>query len=325
MRRALPAVLLVLGAALASVAAPLLTYGTTLALFGGAHVLTELRFVDRRFSGRLSHALRLGLGLLLAGIVVLRAGKNLGAWGGTGAVQVELAVVLGLGALVMPALWRAGVRPLLIGGGLLALLAWGLLQAPVLALLSLACLHNWTPVGFLAEGLPRAARARGLALACLVFGLLPLLILSGLPARLLPGWPELSLLSTGPLARNMGAYLPSSVQGAPWALDAFRALVFAQCMHYAAVLGVLPGLAPPGARGITGLGWPSTRVFALAVGALSLVALGGWALDFGQARSWYGLVAAVHAWVEVPVLLLALVPASAAGALRAPGAAPGPG
>ena len=41
---------------------------------------------------------------------------------------------------------------------------------------------------------------------------------------------------------------------------------------------------------------------------LSAVAFVGYAVDFKVARSWYGLAAAVHAWVEVPVLLLALAP-----------------
>jgi hypothetical protein len=42
---------------------------------------------------------------------------------------------------------------------------------------------------------------------------------------------------------------------------------------------------------------------------LSLVGAVGYALDFSEARLWYGVVAAVHAWIELPALLVALAPA----------------
>ena len=79
-------------------------------------------------------------------------------------------------------------------------------------------------------------------------------------------------------------------------------MVFAQCMHYAAVLHVLPRLvgAPP--SGSPPSGAPS---FVLATVVLTLVLLALFAYDFKEGRSWYGLAAAVHAWVELPILLLA--------------------
>src|ERR1700733_11190144 len=61
-----------------TVALPLATYTTALALFGVAHVLSELSYVDRRFGARLGadKALRIGLPILVA--VIARAAATLG-------------------------------------------------------------------------------------------------------------------------------------------------------------------------------------------------------------------------------------------------------
>jgi hypothetical protein len=42
------------------------------------------------------------------------------------------------------------------------------------------------------------------------------------------------------------------------------------------------------------------------VGLAGAVAFVAFVADFAGARAWYGVIAAVHAWVELPVLLLAL-------------------
>lgn len=295
-------------ALLASVTAPLLTYGTSLAVFGGAHVLTELRYVDARFSPRLGHRLRWGLGLLLLAVAGLRVGKALDLWSGTPVVRVELVVVAALCALVLPELARAGLARLAVGAGLLGLLAWGLVTDPTLTILALAVAHNWTPLGFLAEGLPRSRRVRGLLLALIAFGLLPALVASGALQGLLPSWPEARLFASGTLFKTLGVYLPSAWHQAPWATALFSAVVFAQCMHYLVVIGVLPRLQGPRDQSWLGLGTMPGRPFLLGVLGLSAVAILGYALDFSEARAWYGVIAAVHAWIEMPLLLLALIP-----------------
>lgn len=300
----------------ASVAAPLLTYGTTLAVFGGAHVVTELRYVDGRFGPRLGSRLRAGLVGLLAVVVLLRLGKALQWWSGTLPLRIELVVILLLGLLVLPWVLRAGPMRAALGLGALGLLGVGLVVSPAATILSLAVLHNWTPLGFLAEALPAENRHRRLGGALLVFFGLPALVASGLPALALQSlgasWPELRIFDSGPLARNLGVYLPSDWHEASWALDLFRAAVFAQCLHYIWVIGVLPGLAPPstGQRPWLRLADLDGRRFALAVVGLSLIGLVGWGDDFHGSRAWYGLVAAVHAWIEVPLLLLALATGS---------------
>jgi len=57
---------------LAAVALPLATYTTALAMFGLAHVGSELRYVDHRFGARLRGGLMLWLGSGLAGTVAVR-------------------------------------------------------------------------------------------------------------------------------------------------------------------------------------------------------------------------------------------------------------
>ncbi len=305
----LPVGLVLMGlCATAATLAPLLTYTLTLAVFGGAHVLSELRFVEARFAARFDKRLLAGMGVFLAGIVGIRLVKGLDLWGGPESIQAELAIVTGLGALVLPSLAAAGLGPLLVGLGVVGGVGIGLVTHPIWTILLLACLHNWTPVGFLAEGLPSTERRRGLSLGALAFGLGPLVVFAA--SLLLPGWPDLSVLPAGDLAANLGAYLPHSLHVVPWAVAAFSALVFTQCMHYAAVIGVLPRIAPGGPAAPTALGLSRipAKTWLVALVGLSAVGFLGYTVDFKEARTWYGLIAAVHAWVEVPVLLMALLP-----------------
>ena len=93
----------------------------------------------------------------------------------------------------------------------------------------------------------------------------------------------------------------------------FSAVVFAQCMHYAAVIHVLPRL------GVTAEG--VSRSWAIGLGLMGALTLMAFAGDFFMSRKIYGLFAAVHAWIEVPILLAALFGATAPTAI--PEAAPG--
>lgn len=303
-------------AALAATLAPLLTYTLTLSIFGGAHVLCELRFVEARFAARIRSRILAGIGVFLGLIVVIRLLRALNIWLDMASITAELIGVVGLAVLTLPTLARAGTVPLIIGGVLVSTVSAGLLFAPMLTILFLACLHNWTPLGFLAEGLPKPERQRGRWLAGVAFIGVPVLIATGLPGRLLgSAWQELTVLPTGSLASNLGAYLPAAVHHTDWAVPAFSAFVFAQCMHYAAVIGVLPRRAPggEGAASVVGLSRIPRQPWLIGVVLLSAVGFIGYTTDFRVARSWYAIIAAVHAWVEVPVLLLALVPS-----LRAP-------
>lgn len=285
------------------VALPLATYTTSLAAFGLPHVLAELRYVARRFGGRWPAGAVTATLALLAAIVALRIAALTGALPAATTRPIELALVAGLAALTLPALWRRGPLRAVLGGLLIAAVAWGAAADPITTAILLAGLHNLTPLGFIAEATAGRARRRALLLAGSAFIALPLLIALGLPYAALHALgalaPEYGPLAAGPLAAHLPVYLPAAARDAPWALHAFSALVFLQCAHYAAVLHVLPRLAgdPPPVRLRLG------AALAL-VGALTLLAF---ALDFTGSRRLYGVAAAVHAWIEVPVLLAALL------------------
>lgn len=318
--------------ALCAAAAPLLSYTASLALFGGAHVLFELRYVEARFGGGPLRRLWAGVALALGGVVLLRGAGALQLWSGAPAAQLELSLIAALALMCLPSLraQRPGAA-LAVGLGLLAL-CLGLLLEPLLCMVVLAVLHNWTPAAFLAEATPRAARRRALGLGLVAFVGLPALLATGLPAAglraLAPAAAEAAaawgLPSAGPLSAHLGVYLPRSWRGLDQAPALFSAVTFAQLVHYAVVIGVLPRIAP-GGRGWpapVGLSRPPPWAFALGVGLLSLTAAVGYALDFGLARRWYGVIAAVHAWIEVPALLLALAARPAGpGALSPAGSA----
>lgn len=287
---------LVAGAALAAVLFPLATYATTLALFGPAHVVAELRYLRLRFGRWLARHLG-PVYALLAGVAAVRLATVLDVVDRGFAYQAELA----LGALLVLAVWRLAatqVASALASVALAAALVGGLLWAPVPTLLAVAVLHNWTPVPLIAEALGAEDRVRWRAPAVLAFMLVPALIATGWPWAALHalGDPEWTALPAGPLAKAYAAYLPSDVREWGSAQHLFSAVVFAQCLHYVTVLGVLPrfGVAPQR------IGWP------VLVGTLAL--LGLYTVNFAVGRSVYGIFAAVHAWVEVPILVLTLLP-----------------
>ncbi len=309
---------------LASAGFPLATYSLTLALFGAAHVLYELRYVDRRFGPGLGRVIRWGMGLLLLGIVGLRAA---GVWEwlpydirGPG----ELLLGAGLVGLALPALAGAGVGVTLVGVGLAGALVLAMIQAPLYAFLTLSVLHNFTPLGFLAERLRGPDRIRALGVGALVFVGGPLCIASGLPARWLGGLvsAEWTMLPTGPLSAHLGTYLPRGWFDSPRAADLFGGIVFAQCMHYVAVIYVLPRLgagrepddivARPG-RDRPIVPWPRSGLFLVGVIVATLPLLAFYAVDFAEARALYAIAASVHAWIEIPILLLALAAAYTEG------------
>lgn len=293
-----------------TVALPLATYTTSLALFGFAHVLSELNYIDRRFRVRLGGAaLWIGAPILLA-----VAARIAAMWGGLPPV-VDATIELGAAAvLAVGAVWRMR-RQRALGAVAGVVLAAGAVAAPFQLLLGLALLHNLTPLGFVAEALGGERRRRTLMLLAVPLLVLPLVIATGLPfaalARAGLAWPEARVLASGPLTLNLGVYVPASLVSSDWALYAFSAAVFAQIMHYAAVILLLPRLAsenPPR--------WPVRRLAAGIVIAAAALAL-FFIADYRLARQIYGLAALVHSWVEIPVLLIALGGVSAVQAKSA--------
>ena len=301
-------------AGLVATAMPLVAYAGSLALFGLPHVLAELRYVDGRFGRRLPGSQVAALVGLLGLAVGLRAVGLLGAMDVRDSYVAELGVVAVMAFVALPDLVATPLRAVvaLLVGASLALGSW---LAPLLTLVLLAVLHNLTPIGFLLERTAGSRHQRTLAWS------LPLLFL-GVPLLLATGWPsawlaQLGLFapdttfgSVGALARHRGVFVPEPVLATSWATPLFTAVTYLQLMHYGAVLLVLPRLLAPTEGGMDRprLPWPRARVLGLVILGVGLVAAVSFVQDFRGTRTAYGLIAAVHAWIEIPLLLLALSP-----------------
>lgn len=297
---------------------PLATYGCTLVLFGVPHALVELQWVSRRYGER--QRIVAPIVTVLAAIAGARLAALWSGWPTASAATIEL----GLGMLLVGCVWSRRR----VGGGarsgaavaVLVLLGSGVALAPVDALLVLAIAHNLAPAGLLADRLRDAdvaptARARFAAAGLLAFVALPLWLATGGATALL----ELAATATTPgdlaaagglglvLFDGLGAFTPSFVAPAH-ALDLLRAAAFLQIAHYAAVLLVLPRIGPRAAAERRAAPPPVRRAFAALVVVLALVFAVAFVVDFREARATYGVLAAVHVWLEFPALLLALTP-----------------
>ena len=290
-----------------AILAPLATYTATLAAFGLPHVLSELRYVDRRFGRRLERRVLLPIVTLLPVIVVVRASVVFSLIPPDAGIPAELGLVAILALACAQGPGGRKALALLVGGTIGGATA----IAPYATAITLSICHNLTPLGFLWQILPPARRARVMLCAAGAFLGLPLLVASG--------WPSVALhvllgpgsvsdpLRAGPLAANLFVYVPPPFVATPEAVDLFTASVVAQGAHYAAVIVVLPfllGRLDGQSRGI--ISWPPGKIFAglcIAAGAVSLVRF---LAGFAEARALYGIVASLHAWIEIPVLIVAL-------------------
>ena len=285
-------------AAIAAVLWPLWTYALTLALFGLPHVLVELRYVDERFAARLPRRFATFLVGGLGAVVLLR----MCALGdvGTSVGRATLELLCGAVLVASAALLMARVRALPGAVGA-AVLVGGALVDPAATLVGLAILHNLTPVAFLAERLRGRARRRALFAAAVAFGVVPaLLLLVDLPATTTSG-----PFDTGALDAHLPAFVPLPLLGGPFADRLFTVATYLQCLHYAAVLHVLPVLG--GAAETKGrfLSWPGVSHFRVAIVAVTTVLFAGFVWHFAGARSVYSVFAALHSWLELPLLALA--------------------
>lgn len=287
-----------LATAVAAALAPLWVYALSLALFGLPHVLAELRYVDERFAARLPTSLRTLLVVLLLAI----AGVRVLGLGGVGGSDLRLCLELAFGATLVAVPMLVGRGPVRWLGGLVAAsLGVGLAVAPSVTLVLFAFLHNLTPAGLLAERLRGRARQKALLGCVVAMVAVPLAMVTLLPAPQVLGGP----LDTGVLDAHLPVFVPGPWLGGPFADRMFAVAAWLQCVHYALVLHVLPRLGAGDVEPRPLLPWPAPRAFAglllLLGGAMALAFVAG----FGTARACYGVFAAVHAWLELPVLVLA--------------------
>lgn len=289
----------------ASVAiAPIAAFVLMISAFGLPHVLYELRYVDERFSARMSAQPLAAIGALVALIAAARIANGLHILMGDAFLWIEL----GLGAvlaLTATALMRHN-KPL--GAVIGTAFALGAIFAPIPTFLVWAWLHNLTPLGFVAEITEGEERRRWLMLLTIPFFVLPGLVATGVfhdLANLVFQAAELQWTSMfGAGDKPLLSFLPPDSLD----LNLFSAAVVAQSMHYVAVIVLLPQLlrAKQGPAGQTIVPWPTWPVFAAGVAAIAAVAFGVYAVSYSDARAAYGVAAAIHAWIELPILLLAI-------------------
>ncbi len=295
--------LLLAAAALAATAFPLLVYSTTLATFGLAHAVVELRVLDHRYRRSLPSLAVWVVGAALLCVFAVRVATNLG-WVGRGLAH-DLELASGCAAVVAMVPWCAarGPRHLVVAILVATLLVLGVLTDPLSTILVLAVLHNLAPWPLLVAVTATGARRQLVVGGAVVFVIVPLLIATGVPFdalhRLGIVAPEATALPTGPLFDHLGAFWgPAPDRHPAAALHVFSACAYLQCAHYLAVLVVLPRHGPVATQ-------LAARAVLIPV-VFGLVVAGAYAVDFAGARAWYGTIAGVHAWAEFPALLLAL-------------------
>lgn len=285
--------------------APIAFFVLMISAFGLPHVLYELRYCDERFSEQASPVL-LGVFGALVGTIALGRIANGAHWLSS---DILVPVELGLGAslALVAAFWMRERRWL---GALIGIaFALGASFKPIETFVVWAWLHNLTPLGFVAEITQGQERRRWMLMLSVPFFVLPALVATGIfhdLAAVLFALPELQNLSMfGAGDRPLMSFLPPG----SYDLHLFSAAVVAQSMHYVAVIILLPRLLKDkngGGASRTLVPWPGWGMFAAGVTAVALVAFGIYAVSYTDARAAYAVAAAIHAWIELPVLLLAL-------------------
>ena len=291
------AVISVVGVAIA----PIASFVLMISAFGLPHVLYELRYCDERFSERAPPVLLGVLGALVGTIALGRIANGMHWLSSDILVPIEL----GLGATLalVAAYWMRERRWL---GALIGIaFALGASFKPIETFVVWAWLHNLTPLGFVAEVTQGPERRRWLMMLSVPFFVLPALVATGIfhdIAAVVLAMPELQNLSMfGAGDRPLLSFLPPG----SYDLNLFSAAVVAQSMHYVAVIVLLPRLLKD-KTSRTLVAWPGWGMFAAGVSAVALVAFGIYAVSYSDARAAYAVAAAIHAWIELPVLLLAL-------------------
>lgn len=272
---------------------PVILYLVALAVFGLPHVLWEMAWVRQTWAAVLPRTFLWSL----FGALAVQASARFAVWTDridAGTAALCDAVTLALALMAALTLFRRARTLQRLGLALLAITLPAVLiviaDTPhvmgVLAALAIA--HNFTPIG-LVPGHARIGRWPARSVLVVLFaapvGLFLVLWLMGAGARPMQPWTPAELgWAQGVSPAFSHALLP--------------ALVWAQCLHYLAVLYLLPRAIGPAWKGLP---W---RLVALGACALLLI---WFALDFSRARGVYAIAAGVHAWIEWPLILLALL------------------
>jgi hypothetical protein len=288
--------LIIIASAIGAIAVPFATYATTLATFGIAHVAIELRYIDSRFHQHLDRTLEGRLVILLMAIACWRYYAVFGWLAADIAHILELSCGLGLVLLTTQYLGGSD-RQLIIPGIILSsLLGIGIVYNPIATSVILAIVHNLTPIGFILDR-QESKYSRILSFLCgIIFGAIPLLIFS---------WQLIYSIEHVDLVTNsvyLNAFVTPAWQKLSIAYPLFSAVVFLQCMHYLVVISLFSQWTSD--RVPTLLHWVTNKPFYLILSGISICLLVAFQHNFILTRSLYGIVASIHAWLEIPLLLL---------------------
>ncbi len=268
---------------------PLPLYLFALACFGLPHVIWEISWVKQLYGQHISPIFWRFASVILVLQAIARLGDWL-KWLDSRLVQavdvLTLALLLVLAACALFTRKQSLCHGWLAGGVLLIALA--LLYATqqhnlLIILVCLSITHNFTPV-LLAHISPQPVWGEVKHALLWLFGLPVLLFV------LLIVYP-LSGLQTNPLESY--AFIPEVAlltQPAPNLAHAtLSALVLAQCLHYYAVIRIIPASLGQSFKVIFGL-----KITLIVCGVLTLY----FASQFGTAKGLYAIAAGAHAWLE---------------------------
>lgn len=295
---------------IAALCVPQPLYILSLAVFGLPHIVWEMGFIRRRYAGRWPNWWWYAVCVILIGNASVRTAFWLGLCSAdtTQAVDLLALMLLGLTVLFAPtgSGWRVRLAALV-----LMVLMWYLLHMGdvITPLLVLAQIHNFTPVLLAwdysrnhgAEGdVQRRSRKASSAPAqtartVIVLFVLPIIVACS-------GWQGFHAMSaTASWPSMLDSQIPatwlSHDRPALWS-----AMVLAQCLHYVSVIHLLPRTLAS-SEGTSVL----PRWVKLLTGMSVVLILLYYVHDIGGARKLYAVASGFHAWLEWPVILLAIL------------------
>ena len=274
---------------------PVPLYLVSLALFGLPHVIWEMAFLRSRYGARWPAIWWRALWVVLLAQAALRTAVWYGAYPAALSAITDLLALLLLGAIVLLAPRATRWRARLAGAILAGVMFWLLERGEVLsALLILALLHNLTPLALAWDLARDHPPARRLAWAISVMFAVPLLLAAS-------GWQGGTALLLESHGRLLDGQLPAAWSGA-FRPALLSAVVLAQCLHYYCVIVLLPQAE----RTRTARSVLPSRLRGAALLAAALLAT-YFLVDYPGARALYAVAAGAHAWLEWPVLLMALL------------------
>jgi len=292
----LPHPLMVASIVLLALFLPPPLYLISLALFGLPHVIWELCFLRSRYAKRWPKPWWIAIWSVLLPDAAIKVMTWRGIVPGEKSRIIDMLTLLVLLALVVFAP-RGSSWLVRLAGACLATLMWILLDRGdiVTLLLILALLHNFTPLGLAWDMAREHGQARVLAWALCALFLLPL-------AVAISGWsPALLPRSSAPFLSLLDGQFPQGFaddnRPALWS-----AVVLAQCLHYYCVIALLPKMQE---RLVDGAVVPAA--VKLLTGGMVIALLVYYIMDYAAARQLYAVAAGIHAWLEWPVLLMALL------------------